>query len=71
MFLDELTPLLQELVSKPVAFMGGFASGVFRLNLNDDPVRSWLDQKRDPNDYSSSDNDDNHNSGGPQSITIE
>lgn len=72
MFLDELTPLFQEFVSKPVAFMGGFASGLFRLDLNDDPVKSWLDNKGGPHDYSSStDHSSNQNGGGPQSITIE
>ncbi|MGR3273713.1 hypothetical protein ACSYAD_01260 [Acaryochloris marina NIES-2412] len=72
MFLDELTPLFQEFVSKPVAFMGGFASGLFRLDLNDDPVKSWLDKKGGPHDYSSpTDHSSNQNGGGPQSITIE
>ncbi len=71
MFLDELSPLFQELVNKPVAFMGGFASGLLRLNLDDDPVKSWLDQKRGPNDHSSSDSDHHQNGSGPQSITIE
>ncbi len=72
MFLDELTPLFQEFVSKPVAFMGGFASGLFRLDLNEDPVKSWLDKKSGPDDYSSSaDDTPNQNGGGPQSITIE
>lgn len=72
MFLDELSPLFQELVSKPVAFMGGFASGLLRLNLEEDPVKSWLDQKRGPNDgYPPANDDHNQNGGGPQSITIE
>lgn len=69
MFLDELTPLFQELVNKPVAFMGGFASGLLRLDLADDPVKSWLNQKSGPNDHS--DDDHTSNGGGPQSITIE
>ncbi|WP_299485372.1 hypothetical protein [Acaryochloris sp. IP29b_bin.137] len=73
MFLDELSPLFQELVSKPVAFMGGFASGLLRLNLAEEPVKSWLNQKRDPGDPPPpSSNDDHHSNGsGPQSITIE
>jgi len=40
MFLDELTPIVKELFQQPVAFLGGFCSGVFRLNLSDDPVKS-------------------------------
>ncbi|MEO1591185.1 MAG: hypothetical protein AAFU71_07835 [Cyanobacteria bacterium J06632_22] len=46
MFLDELTPIMQTLVRQPVAFLGGFASGVFRLDLSDDPVKTWLDQQQ-------------------------
>ena len=42
MFLDELTPFLQELARQPVAFLGGFVSGALRLNLDDDTVKSWL-----------------------------
>jgi hypothetical protein len=45
MFLDELTPLAQELIKNPVAFAGGFVSGILRLNLNDDPVKSWLEKQ--------------------------
>lgn len=72
MFLDELSPLFQELINKPVAFMGGFASGLLRLNLEEDPVKSWLNQKRGPNDSIPTSNDDHtHNGSGPQSITIE
>ncbi len=42
MFLDELRPLAKELLANPIAFAGGFASGVLRLNLNDEPVKGWL-----------------------------
>ena len=45
MFLQELSPIFEELIHKPVAFMGGFASGLFRLNLSEDPVRTWLDKE--------------------------
>jgi hypothetical protein len=45
MFFDELTPFLQALVKQPVAFVGGFASGLLRLDLNDDPVKSWLNDQ--------------------------
>ncbi|MEM9904275.1 MAG: hypothetical protein AAF921_04540 [Cyanobacteria bacterium P01_D01_bin.44] len=47
MFLDELTPIVKEMLSQPVAFLGGFASGLLRLNLSDDPVKSWLDKQAD------------------------
>ncbi|NJK41673.1 MAG: hypothetical protein HC934_10555 [Acaryochloridaceae cyanobacterium SU_2_1] len=46
--MNELSPLFQELVNKPLAFLGGFASGLLRLNLAEEPVKSWLDQKLGP-----------------------
>lgn len=45
MFLDELTPFLQELTRQPIAFAGGLAAGLLRLNLNEDPVKTWLDNQ--------------------------
>lgn len=45
MFLDELTPFMQELTRQPVAFLGGFASGLLRLDLTEDPVKSWLENQ--------------------------
>jgi hypothetical protein len=47
--MDELKPLLQIFSQAPVAFLGGFVAGVLRLNVTDDPLRSWLeDQARQP-----------------------
>lgn len=70
MFLDELSPLVKDLVQNPVAFLGGLASGLLRLDLNQDPVKSWLEKQgatvpRSP--------DDNNKPGGngPQSISID
>jgi len=40
--MDELKPILQELVVQPVAFLGGLVSGFLRLDLNEDPLKSWL-----------------------------
>lgn len=45
MFVDELTPFMRELARQPVAFCGGFFSGLFRLDLTEDPVRSWLNKQ--------------------------
>ncbi|NEQ47393.1 MAG: hypothetical protein F6K00_29180 [Leptolyngbya sp. SIOISBB] len=71
MFLDELTPFLQELARQPVAFVGGFVSGVLRLDLNEDPVKSWLNNQ----DVTVDDEDDSSNNGssnsGPQKISID
>ncbi|MGB3510365.1 MAG: hypothetical protein WBA93_14240 [Microcoleaceae cyanobacterium] len=72
MFLDELTPIMKELIEQPVAFLGGFFSGMLRLNLNDDPVKNWLDQQGGYTSASSSTTEINSGkSEGPQSITIE
>ncbi|MEM1252130.1 MAG: hypothetical protein AAGI69_06820 [Cyanobacteria bacterium P01_H01_bin.21] len=69
MFLDELTPIVQELFGQPVAFFGGFASGLLRLNLNDDPVKSWLENQGAEVDNQSDDDDDAGK--GPQTISID
>ncbi|HEY9834230.1 MAG TPA: hypothetical protein V6D26_27005 [Stenomitos sp.] len=72
MFLDELTPIAKELTQQPVAFLGGFFSGVFRLNLADDPVKSWLEQQTGSTPYTSAPSgSENGKSSGPQSISIE
>ena len=69
MFLDELTPIVQELFGQPVAFFGGFASGLLKLNLNDDPVKSWLENQGAEVDSQSDDDDDAGK--GPQTISID
>jgi hypothetical protein len=70
MFLDELTPVVREITSHPVAFLGGFFSGLFRLDLNEDPVKSWLDQQAGSS-MSGSDGSPSSNGSGPQSISID
>jgi len=72
MFFDELTPVLKEMIQSPVSFMGGFLSGILRLSLNDDPVKSWLDQQTGVSTSSSSTSEGNNGrTSGPQSISIE
>ncbi len=68
MFLTELTPLAQKLLQQPIAFAGGFCSGIFKLDLGEEPLSVWLEKQG----HSSQDDDqDNGNSSGPQSISIE
>jgi len=71
MFLDELTPFVQELTRQPVAFLGGFVSGVLRLNLDEDPVKGWLSKQG--NGASAPETTDNaaDTSQGPQKISID
>lgn len=72
MFLDELTPVFKELTQQPVAFLGGFFSGVLRLNLSEDPVKSWLDEQTGSTSYTGSTTaSDNGKTTGPQSISID
>lgn len=72
MFLDELSPIFQELTQHPVSFLGGMFSGLLRLNLADDPVKSWLDAQIGPTAYTSTTTQEhNGKTGGPQSISIE
>ncbi|NEQ76904.1 MAG: hypothetical protein F6K23_30100 [Okeania sp. SIO2C9] len=72
MFLDELTPVVKELIEQPVAFFGGFFSGMFRLNLNDDPVKSWIEKQNGYTANTSPTTEVNSDKNeGPQSITIE
>lgn len=70
--MDELSPLFNELKDHPVSFLGGFVSGMLRINLADDPVRSWLDkQAGSPSNPPSSGNDSGGNGSGPQTINID
>ena len=71
MFLTELTPLVREFSQNPIAFTGGLFSGIFRLSLTEDPVRSWLDQQAGRPSTSTSNSDQNGKGDGPQSITID
>ena len=71
MFIDELTPIFKELTQHPVSFLGGFSSGLLRLNLFDEPVKSWLDQQITTTTYTSTTPAHNGKSGRPQSISID
>ncbi|MDB9508101.1 hypothetical protein [Microcystis aeruginosa] len=67
MFLDELQPVVKELIQQPIAFFGGFASGLLHLKLSDDPLKTWLEEQG-----LVSFNDNNQDNGNsPQSILID
>ncbi|MGK7944589.1 MAG: hypothetical protein AB4058_08975 [Microcystaceae cyanobacterium] len=69
MFLDELQPLAKEFLQQPLAFSNGFFSGLLRLKLSEDPLKSWLtDQGMSDFNFTDKTND---NGGGPQSISID
>jgi len=69
MFVDELTPFVRELARQPVAFCGGFFSGLFRLDLSEDPVKTWLNKQGAAPTASAP--VDTPASKGPQSIDID
>jgi hypothetical protein len=70
--MDELKPIFQELVSQPVAFFGGLFSGFLRLDVNEDPLRSWLkNQGVSTQGSTASNSSQNGKSSGPQSISID
>ena len=73
MFLDELSPFVREMAGHPVAFLGGFVSGVLRLNLSEDPVKGWLEKQTGTtvNAPASGSSTNNQNGNGPQTISIE
>ena len=52
MFLSELQHICKELCQQPIAFTGGFVSGILRINLSSDPLKSWL-EKQGVTDFSS------------------
>ncbi|MEM6502732.1 MAG: hypothetical protein AAF685_12945 [Cyanobacteria bacterium P01_C01_bin.89] len=72
MFFDELTPLVREVMGQPVAFIGGLASGLFRMDPTQDPVKSWL-EKQGANPFAAAEasTDTDSSDSGPQTIDIE
>ena len=72
MFISELLPLFKELTQHPVSFMGGFVSGVLRLNLADDPVKTWLDKQMTSGNFPKTVTEvHNGKASGPQQISID
>jgi hypothetical protein len=70
MFLTELFPVTQKLLQQPIAFAGGFCSGLFKLNLNEEPLSVWL-AKQGYTPSNNSGSSSNRDLNGPQSISIE
>ncbi len=71
MFLDELSPFVQELLGHPTAFLGGVASGLLRLSLADEPVKSWLSRQGVVSPVDAGVASHHQNGGGPQTIAID
>jgi hypothetical protein len=71
MFLSELAPLMKELTQQPLAFCGGFVSGLLRLSLSEEPARSWLAKHGGGQGWAQSAAPPSENGAGPQSISID
>ena len=72
MFLSELTPALQKLIQQPIAFTGGFVSGILQLKLTEEPLSQWLEQQGYNVNYPGTNNSVTPNTGDrPQSINID
>lgn len=69
--MDELKPIVQELVVQPLAFLGGLVSGLLRLDVTEDPLKTWLNKQGVSTGSTDSSSDRNGNGKGPQSISIE
>lgn len=71
MFVTELTPIFKQLAQHPVSFLGGFFSGMLRLNLSDEPASSWMNQQLGTTYTSVNTQNQNGKTTGPQSISID
>ncbi len=43
--MDELKPIVNEFLGQPVAFLGGLVSGFLKLDLQQDPLKGWLEKQ--------------------------
>jgi len=67
MLFNELSPLTREFLQQPTAFLGGFVSGLLGLDVQQDPLKSWLERHATPSAPSSP----SPPPSGPQRITID
>ncbi|KAK9714287.1 hypothetical protein RND81_06G084100 [Saponaria officinalis] len=37
-------PIFKEAIKEPVAFMGGIFAGLLRLDLNEEPLKEWINK---------------------------
>jgi hypothetical protein len=68
--MDELKPIFNEFLGQPVAFFGGLVSGFLKLDLQQDPLKGWL-EKQGATPTTGTSASDNAKNDGPQSISID
>ena len=72
MFIEELSPIFKQAAQHPSSFFGGLFSGVLRLNLAEDPVKTWLDKHLTSGGLCKTTNEaQNGKATGPQQISID
>ena len=73
--MDELSPIFRSLTEQPAGFFSGFAAGLLRMNLLEDPAKGWLlEQMQKGDTYNASTSfpaSTNGTGKGPQSIAID
>jgi hypothetical protein len=68
--MNELQPILNEFLGQPVAFFGGLVSGFLKLDLQQDPLKGWL-EKQGATPASAPSAGQGGKNDGPQSISID
>jgi hypothetical protein len=71
MSLNDINPILEEYVQKPLAFAGGFVAGLLKVNLTEDPIKSWLEKTVGTPGSSTPSSPQPPNGNGPQTIDID
>ncbi|WP_017324196.1 hypothetical protein [Synechococcus sp. PCC 7336] len=65
----EKQTMVKEILQNPIPFLGGFAAGMLRLDIEQEPLKSWL--KQQGVSVSSDSDDSDEPPSGPQTISIE
>eukprot|EP00246_Nothoceros_aenigmaticus_P005659 TRINITY_DN17890_c0_g1_i1.p1 TRINITY_DN17890_c0_g1~~TRINITY_DN17890_c0_g1_i1.p1 ORF type:complete len:129 (+),score=13.72 TRINITY_DN17890_c0_g1_i1:178-564(+) len=63
-------PILKKAIKEPVAFVGGIVAGLLRLDLNEDPLKEWVERTTEAAGVKADEQTDSSDE-GPEEITIE
>ncbi|KAH9620257.1 hypothetical protein KSS87_005503 [Heliosperma pusillum] len=67
-------PIIKEAIKEPVAFMGGIFAGLLRLDLNEEPLKQWINRTVEASGITEQEMDTqgpNTEEAAPQQINIE
>ncbi len=62
--------LVSEFFQNPIPFLAGFVAGVLKIDLEQDPVKQWMEQRGVDFSHTGNSEKDAPKS-GPQNITID